>query len=49
MELDVPVTGGVMPRFEQKKGSSGTAIEMDSSAHMRRLVDRKQGPNPDQG
>jgi hypothetical protein len=48
IELDVPVASGVMPRFEQMKGFGGTAIEMDSSAHMRRLVDRKLGRNPDQ-
>ncbi len=47
--LDVPVADGVMPRFEQMKGLGGTAIDMDSNAHLQRLVERKLGHNPDQG
>ena len=41
IELDVPVASGVMPRFEQMKDFGGTAIEMDSMAHMKRLFMRK--------
>jgi len=48
IELDVPVANGVMPRFDQMKDYDGTAIEMDSMAHMRRLLERKLGRNPDQ-
>jgi len=47
IELDVPVASGVIPGFDQMKDYDGTTIEMDSKAHMRRLLERKLGRNTD--
>jgi len=41
-------SSSLMPRFEQMKDFDGTTIEMDSMAHMRRLLERKPGRNTDQ-
>jgi len=46
IELEVPVTSGITPSFGQLK-NFGTAIEMDSAAHLQRLVERKLGSGPD--
>ena len=40
------MTRGITPSFGQLK-NFGAAIEMDSAAHLQRLVKRKLGSGPD--
>lgn len=46
IELDVPVAGGVIPRFDELGDYGGTVIEMDSLAHIKRLFKRKANRTP---
>jgi len=41
LRLDVPIGPGAMPNFAEMQGITGQTVEMDSAAHMKRLIKRK--------
>ena len=42
LRLDVPIAPGAMPNFDEMHGITGETVEMDATAHMKRLIKRKQ-------
>jgi len=42
LTLQVPIGRGAMPNFGKMRGITGHTVEMDSAAHMKRLIKRKQ-------
>ncbi|MEM9201269.1 MAG: protein-disulfide reductase DsbD domain-containing protein [Actinomycetota bacterium] len=45
LEVAVPIGFGVMPGFDGLEGRGATVVEMDSTSHMRRLLQRTADPD----